>query len=44
MIGEFPSTVVQELHMAALELSSMDEKALEKAKNALGVKDTSGTG
>ncbi len=34
VIGDFPSTVVQELHTAALELSGMDEKALEAAKNA----------
>ncbi len=45
VIGDFPSTVVQELHTAALKLSGMDEKALKKAKNGLKeVSDTSGTG
>ncbi len=44
VIGNFPSTVVEELSAAAMELSGMDEKALEKAKNALEVKDTSGKG
>lgn len=32
-IGSYPSTVVNELHMAAIELSGLDKKALEKAKN-----------
>ncbi len=43
IIGDFPATVVQELHAAALELSGMDEKALEAAKNALGASDINGT-
>ncbi len=42
-IGNFPSTVVQSLHMAALKLSGMDEEALKKAKNALEVSGDSGT-
>ena len=42
VIGNFPATVVQDLHEAALELSGMDEKALEKAKNDLEVSGSSG--
>lgn len=33
VIGAYPTATVEGLHKAALELSGMDKKALEKAKN-----------
>jgi len=34
-IGDYPSTVLTKLHEAALELSGLDKKSLEAAKNEL---------
>ena len=41
-IGGFPSTMLAKLHEAALELSGLDKKALEAAKNELKGSDSSG--
>ena len=43
VIGKYPSTMLAALHDAALSLSGLDKKALEKAKNDLEGKDTSGS-
>ena len=43
-IGGYPSTMLAELHEAALELSGLDRKALETAKNVSEGSDFSGTG
>ena len=42
VIGSYPSTVVNELHTAALKLSGLDKEALETAKNESGGSDSSG--
>jgi len=33
IIGSYPSSMLNKLHMAALELSGLDKKALDTAKN-----------
>ena len=43
-LGGYPSTMLAELHEAALELSGLDRKALETAKNVSEGSDFSGTG
>jgi len=41
-IDTYPSTMLAKLHEAALELSGLDRKALEAAKNGLGGSNSSG--
>ena len=43
VIGGYPNTVIEKLHSVALELSGMDEKALQAAKNELKGSEVSGT-
>lgn len=44
IIGNYPSTVLAKLHDAALELSGLDKKALEAAKNELKGSGSNGIG
>lgn len=43
VLGEYPSTVLEALHNAALELSGMDVKSIKAAKNELEAKEDSGS-
>ncbi len=43
VIGTYPSTMLSQLHDAALELSGLDKEALKKAKNESEGSTTSGT-
>jgi hypothetical protein len=42
-IGKYPQTMLDELHLEGLKLSGMDPESIQKAKNALEAKGTSGT-
>ena len=42
VIGNYPATVVEKLHAAALKLSGMDVEAFEKAKNESQGSDSNG--
>jgi len=43
VIGAYPQTMLDTLHLEGLKLSGMDPEAIQKAKNELEGKGTSGT-
>ena len=43
IIGGYPSSMLNKLHIAGLELSGLDKKSLDKAKNESEGSDSSGT-